>query len=417
MSYDTFYTDTIWNRLESQDFKGTWSVFWEEHYLPFSFYHGPFTRLAFPHLNYIPNVDKNFKLIDEFHVLARSGKLPEFSFIEPAWTMELASFGIQGNDHHPPGGVKPGENLLANIYTSLISNKEAWKHTVLIVVFDEHGGLFDHIIPPKSIPPDDYDQEGFKFDRYGVRVPALVISPLVQKSTVFRSSNPETPFDHTSIPATILEWKNSDRSKWNLGKRVERAPTINSVINLPIPRSDWIVIPKDIQLRPTQTQEIVHFDEPFCLKNRDGKYLTHFYSGLEYYPRLGKAKDKIILQFSNGKGDLTHGSYAHIHSTERELGINNELGAFFCNHYCYYYKNKNDSRQAWTVKSLSSPYLAAPIHYGDPIHLENIYNLDIKNWHVQCLIEDSSNTGFLTTTNIENPLAEEAYWIIEKPWE
>ena len=69
------------------------------------------------------------------------------------------------------------------------------------------------------------------------------------------------------------------------------------------------------------------------------------------------------------------------------------------------------------MKSLSSPYLAAPIHYGDPIHLENIYNLDIKNWHVQCLVEDSSNTEFLTTINIENPLAEEAYWIIEKPWE
>ena len=120
--------------------------------------------------------------------------MPHFSLIEPQWTfceeieLEMKRIqyfqflvGVQGDDLHPPGDVRNAENLLANIYTSLISNKEAWSNTLLIVLFDEHGGLFDHISPPSSVAPDDHFENGFTFDRYGVRVPALFISPLIKK--------------------------------------------------------------------------------------------------------------------------------------------------------------------------------------------------------------------------------------------
>src|SRR5205807_10570483 len=107
------------------------------------------------------------------HALARKGELPHFSMIEPQWTLAInidekvkwydlhhavqaMLWGIQGNDLHPPGDVRTGENLLANIYTSLSANQEAWNKTLLIITFDEHGGLFDHVPPPSAIPPDNH---------------------------------------------------------------------------------------------------------------------------------------------------------------------------------------------------------------------------------------------------------------------
>ncbi len=86
----------------------------------------------------------HFQTVDYFHELARKGQLPDISYIEPQWTLsenvspkekEILGYilrtqdfvlGLQGNDLHPPGDVRTGENLLANIYTSLISNQEAW---------------------------------------------------------------------------------------------------------------------------------------------------------------------------------------------------------------------------------------------------------------------------------------------------
>jgi hypothetical protein len=76
-------------------------------------------------------------------------------------------------------------------------------NSLLIVTFDEHGGLFDHVPPPAAIPPDNMSGEGFHFDSFGVRVPALFISPRIAKRTILRSSNPSIPFDHTSLISTI----------------------------------------------------------------------------------------------------------------------------------------------------------------------------------------------------------------------
>lgn len=76
------------------------------------------------------------------------------------------------------------------------------------MTFDEHGGFYDHVPPPENVPiPDDsrlrpYNSK-FKFDRLGVRVPALVISPLVEKGSLFRSPPGAGHFEHSSIPATV----------------------------------------------------------------------------------------------------------------------------------------------------------------------------------------------------------------------
>jgi phospholipase C len=74
---------------------------------------------------------------------------------------------------------------------------------VLIVTFDEHGGFYDHVAPPAAVPPGDtitqsYVQHGFRFDRLGVRVPALVISPRTPRGVI-----DHTLYDHTSMLATV----------------------------------------------------------------------------------------------------------------------------------------------------------------------------------------------------------------------
>src|SRR5207248_1630865 len=146
--YSTFDADTIWNRLN--EIKTSWTIFWQEKYLPIVSPHNtPWTYKAFPRLK---DYWSNFATISEFHRRARLGTLPAFSFIEPSWTIEAkplkAEHGIQGDDMHPPGDVRPAEDLVAQVYTSLIANTNTWHAALLVITFDEHGGLFDHVSPP-----------------------------------------------------------------------------------------------------------------------------------------------------------------------------------------------------------------------------------------------------------------------------
>jgi phospholipase C len=113
--------------------------------------------------------------------------MPSVIFIEPEYTDGPHT---DPNDDHPPTGVAKGQAFLANIYTTLISNPDRWKKTMMIVTYDEHGGFFDHVTPlpiPTSVA-------GFQFTTTGVRVPAFVISPQVEAGVVFSGH-----LDHTSI--------------------------------------------------------------------------------------------------------------------------------------------------------------------------------------------------------------------------
>lgn len=76
-----------------------------------------------------------------------------------------------------------------------------WQSTILLITWDEHGGLYDHEIPPVVLP-DGFTSTSppFQFDRLGVRVPAVVVSPYIKKGTV-----DHTVCEHASIPATATE--------------------------------------------------------------------------------------------------------------------------------------------------------------------------------------------------------------------
>jgi phospholipase C len=97
--------------------------------------------------------------------------------------------------------VSHGDALVAQVYNAVRSGPH-WPNTLLIVTYDEHGGLYDHVIPPSAAIPDDNWRDGFKFDRFGVRVPAVIVSPFIKAGSVIRPPG-DTPFDHTSIIATL----------------------------------------------------------------------------------------------------------------------------------------------------------------------------------------------------------------------
>ncbi len=152
--------------------------------------------------------------LDHFHGFRRfqedvaDGELQPYSFIEPRYFPNLEQT-LLPNDHHPPHDVTLGEQLVADVYNTLRAS-DRWEKTLLIVVFDEHGGCYDHVPPPPAAAPDGGPpkpgQYGFTFDRYGVRVPALIVSPYVAAGQrVEPAAGSPYPFDHTSVIRTVRE--------------------------------------------------------------------------------------------------------------------------------------------------------------------------------------------------------------------
>ncbi len=237
-----FDTPTIWNVLNDNGRSSTsdWMIYVQESEF---LRHFSFTRNLFPQL---PDPDTHIAHFDQFQEAAENGVLPTFSYLEPAWFE--GPFG-NGNSYHPPSEVGPGEAFVKQVYDVLTSTEKAqkaWQKTLLIVTFDEHGGTYDHVPPQWGATPPwgDSPPEGmpleheFEFNRFGVRVPTLLISPWVEAGTVFRSPS-EVPYDHTSFIATLLSWAGlTDRSQWGLGKRVEAAPTFDNALSRNTPRDD-----------------------------------------------------------------------------------------------------------------------------------------------------------------------------------
>lgn len=195
--------------------------------------------------------DKNFGSIEDFFNQAKGTNgmsLPAVSFLEPKWGLALdAPLGLQGTDYHPPMNVLPGEQFVADVLNALQASPD-WNETLLIINFDEHGGTYDHVPPSwgasppwenasDGTPTPDSCEDNFKFDRFGVRVPLILVSPYIDQNTVFRSGGP-IPYDHTSVIATILTMMDIPRENWNLGTRVAKAPTFEHLLSRDTPRTD-----------------------------------------------------------------------------------------------------------------------------------------------------------------------------------
>jgi len=104
---------------------------------------------------------------------------------------------------HPDARISLGEEVIKDVYTALRKD-DLWNETLFIITYDEHGGFYDHVNPPSTVAPDDHHFAGFSFDRLGVRVPTLAISPWIKKGTIYNDGG-DHEFDHTSLIKTTNE--------------------------------------------------------------------------------------------------------------------------------------------------------------------------------------------------------------------
>jgi len=130
--------------------------------------------------------------IPSFMEDAAAGTLRSVSWIDPAFT-NFNPLGFPVNDDHPMADIRDGQDLVLAVYDALAASPQ-WDRSLLVIAYDEHGGFYDHVPPPEAA-----DDEPEMFGRYGVRVPAIIVSPWTEPRTVSH-----TLFDHTSIIKTIL---------------------------------------------------------------------------------------------------------------------------------------------------------------------------------------------------------------------
>jgi phospholipase C len=191
---------------------------------------------------------KFFAFFDSFRDDCKNNKLPAFSFIEPRFN-DFNSSGqfFPAADQHPDHHVFEGEKVIKAVYDAVTSNKQVWEKTLLVITYDEHGGLYDHVPPPATVNPGDGHTGAppFSFERLGVRVPAVLVSPFIPRGLVIH----DKVFDHTSIIATASKlFVNS--SPTFLTQRDRNANTFEDCLTLAAPRPGKVNIPQPTNAPP-----------------------------------------------------------------------------------------------------------------------------------------------------------------------
>ena len=217
-------SETIFNRIQKAIEGGREDLSWKIYHTD----HIPLTRLIMTQLHDL-SFNKNFAQLDEFYKDCRKGKLSSYTFLDCSIVSEY------DNSQHPPNDVRPGERFIANVYNALVDSPH-WKDTLLVITYDEHGGCYDHVPPPSAIPPIEgqVGEFGFRFDRFGVRVPAVLVSPYIEKGTICRPEG-NIPFDHTSIISTVRKTLGLEGI---LTQRDANAPTLDIALTRDTPRKD-----------------------------------------------------------------------------------------------------------------------------------------------------------------------------------
>jgi phospholipase C len=169
-----------------------------------------------------------------------NGALPSVSWIDP-------NFGVSKkgttNDDHPPGDITQGQALVRRVCNAVMASP-LWESTLLVVTYDEHGGFFDHVAPPPA--PDDVPRMR---ESYGVRVPAFVVCPYVEPSSVS-----DRLFDHTSIIRTVLKrFCPAGHTIPHMGIRTDTANHLGAVLTAAAPRNP-VPVPDHPMLQRAEQQ-------------------------------------------------------------------------------------------------------------------------------------------------------------------
>lgn len=212
----------------------------EEGGCTFGIYHQyPPNTLFFRNMRKLKYIDNYHQFDLQFKDHCEKGKLPNYVVIENRY---LDTKLLPGNDDHPAHDVSEGQKFVKQVYEALRSSPQ-WNEMLFLIIYDEHGGFYDHVPPPVTgIPsPDDIDGPEpykFKFDRLGVRVPVIMISPWIERGTVLHGPSgpyPTSEFEHSSLAATIKKIFNL---KDFLTKRDAWAGTFEGVLNRSSLRQD-----------------------------------------------------------------------------------------------------------------------------------------------------------------------------------
>ena len=143
---------------------------------------------------------QHFDTLSSFYDKAKTGRLPQVVFVDANINEDH-----RGEDEHPPADVQVGQKFVSDVTHALFESPQ-WRSLALFITYDENGGIYDHVAPPPACPPDDLtpDLQGEdakfpgRFDRYGFRVPFIVVSPFAKRSYTSHKT-----YDHTSITRFI----------------------------------------------------------------------------------------------------------------------------------------------------------------------------------------------------------------------
>ncbi|HKA55263.1 MAG TPA: alkaline phosphatase family protein [Candidatus Binatia bacterium] len=179
---------TIWDRLRQKGVSAR-------------YYHSDVSFLSLWGTKY-RSISASYK---QFLADAATGHLPSVAFVDPRFLGEAQG---TANDDHPHADVRAGDAFLAKTFRAVATGPD-WRHTVFIITYDEWGGFFDHVRPPRAVAPNKVDPDLVKGKALlGLRVPVVVASPFTRGDRL-HPRVVSTVFDHTSI-LKLIEWR------WNL---------------------------------------------------------------------------------------------------------------------------------------------------------------------------------------------------------
>jgi phospholipase C len=244
----------------------------EEHGASWRIYHDDTPQVwAFPALWDTPERHKNWYPSTRFAEHVAAGDLPSYSFIEPNHRPPLHTLDHEpilghpdvSDSQHPENNLVSnaaydsfdsrtdtdfarGEGLIATIYEALRGNPELFARTLLLITYDEHGGLYDHRPPPKGVPAPSggrgltdsimhllWHRKAHRFDftMLGLRVPTVLVSPLIEPGTLV-----DTEHDHASVPSTLRALFAPQARP--LTRRDAWAPPFHQIATRTVPRTD-----------------------------------------------------------------------------------------------------------------------------------------------------------------------------------
>lgn len=255
---------TIFNRLEEAG--RSWRVYFDARQVV--------SLTGFLHAPSIERYWKsNFRSMEQFHQDAADGTLPDYAFVEPRMMFDH-------NDMHPPvsrpkvvevageppfdsamSDVRAAEALLAEVYESVRGGRSTTGsnavNTALVVTFDEHGGIYDHVPPPAATPPSgtrEPGEMGFTFDRLGARVPTFVVSAYTDPGTIINE-----PMHHGDVIHTLTQQHGLEP----VTHRDATARGLQNVLNRTVPRQPqlWPDVPRPYVPRNPESVDRVPTEE------------------------------------------------------------------------------------------------------------------------------------------------------------